>query len=152
MNVTQNVVLIHGLYTGPVIMRVLGKRLSEQGFVPHYFAYATTKQNLHQHALALANWLREKQLVPCHFVAHSLGGLLLQHLADVAPELFQARVVTLGSPHRGSLTAKWVHGFQAALLGGAWQDALDGSLPEKPLPCCVAILQAARKMAWESWC
>lgn len=134
---TQNVLLLHGLYTSPLIMKPLGKRLAALGFTPHYFAYATTRRSLHEHAQDLADYIRREQLVPCHFVGHSLGGLLLRHLAAIAPELLQARAVTLGSPHQGSAAAYRVRAIHPALLGGSWVCALDGTLPERalPIPC-----------------
>ncbi|MCG7656164.1 esterase/lipase family protein [Wielerella bovis] len=131
---SKQVILLHGLYTSPLIMKPLGTRLAAHGFEPHYFAYTTTHQSLRQHAHALADFVRRENLSPCHFVAHSLGGLLLRHLADIAPELVQARVVTLGSPHQGSAAAKRVHHIHAGLLGDSWQNALDGDLPPQPFP------------------
>lgn len=96
---TPRVLLIHGLHTSPAVMKRLGARLAAHGFAPHYFGYASTRAPLAEHAAALADFLRREQLAPCHFVAHSLGGLLLRQLARTAPELMQGRAITCrGAP------------------------------------------------------
>lgn len=125
----MNVVLVHGLYMPSLVMWVLGERLQQAGFTPHYFGYATTRLPLRAQAARLAQFVRQRQLLPCHFVGHSLGGLLLRHLAAGYPDLLQQRVVTLGSPHQGSAAAKCLQEYYAPLLGAAWQDGLDGHVP-----------------------
>ena len=131
---TQNVLLLHGLHMNALAMKPLGKRLAAHGFIPHYFSYPTTKGSLKSHAIALAEHIQRNRILPTHFVAHSLGGLLLRHLAAIHPELLQARAVTLGSPHQGSQTAQCVKQIMPRMIGDSWQNALDGSLPNQPLP------------------
>ena len=131
---TQNVLLLHGLHMTALVMKPLGNRLAAHGFTPHYFSYPTTKGSLKTHAIALAHHIQRENILPTHFVAHSLGGLLLRHLAALHPELLQARAVTLGSPHQGSQTAQRVRQIMPRVLGDSWQNALDGSLPNQPLP------------------
>lgn len=84
----MNTILLHGLYTRSWIMKTLGRRLAKQGFRPIYFNYASTRANPRDHGRILADFIRREQLLPCHFVTHSLGGLVLRHLADIAPDLF----------------------------------------------------------------
>ena len=129
---TPNVLLLHGLHMNALAMKPLGKRLAAHGFIPHYFSY--TKGSLKSHAIALAEHIQHNRILPTHFVAHSLGGLLLRHLAAIHPELLQARAVTLGSPHQGSQTAQRVKQIMPRMIGDSWQNALDGSLPNQPLP------------------
>ena len=131
---TQNVLLLHGLHMTALVMKPLGNRLAAHGFTPHYFSYPTTKGSLKTHAIALAHHIQRENILPTHFVAHSLGGLLLRQLAALHPELLQARAVTLGSPHQGSQTARRVKQIMPRVLGDSWQNALDGSLPNQPLP------------------
>jgi len=78
---TQNVLLLHGLHMTALVMKPLGNRLAAHGFTPHYFSYPTTKGSLKTHAIALAHHIQRENILPTHFVAHSLGGLLLRHLA-----------------------------------------------------------------------
>ena len=131
---TPNVLLLHGLHMTALAMKPLGKRLAAHGFIPHYFSYPTTQGSLKSHAITLAEHIQRNRILPTHFVAHSLGGLLLRHLAALHPELLQARAVTLGSPHQGSQTAQRVKQIMPRMLGDSWQNALDGSLPNQPLP------------------
>ncbi|UOP04484.1 esterase/lipase family protein [Conchiformibius kuhniae] len=128
----MNVILLHGLLMNDWAMRPLGKLLEKQGFTPVYFRYATTRANPREHARALAQRLLRHQLAPCHFVAHSLGGLVLRHLAEIYPDLTDgARVVTLGTPHGGSATAAAVRRYCPALVGRAWDWGLDGRVPPR---------------------
>lgn len=129
----MNVILLHGLWMRSTVMRLLGNRLEKQGFTPVYFRYRTTADNPREHANALAAQIRRHHLTPCHFVAHSLGGLVLRHLADTAPELIQGRVVTLGSPHQGSAAARFLRRHTPKLLGKAWDLGLNGTLPPQTL-------------------
>ena len=120
---TQNVLLLHGLHMTALVMKPLGNRLAAHGFTPHYFSYPTTKGSLKTHAIALAHHIQRENILPTHFVAHSLGGLLLRQLAALHPELLQARAVTLGSPHQGSQTAQRVKQIMPRMLGDSWQNA-----------------------------
>lgn len=126
----MNVVLIHGLFMNEWVMYALGRHLAQHGFVAHYFDYASRTLTARQHAQQLRDFVQSQSLLPCHFVGHSLGGLILRHLADIAPEMIQGRVVTLGTPHQGSVAAKQIHQKLPSLLGYAWQNGLDGKLPE----------------------
>lgn len=138
----MNVLLVHGLYMNRLSMQLLGRRLAERGFRPHYFGYYATQHSLREHAARLAEVAARLQ--PCHYVGHSLGGLLLRQLAADFPELMQGRVVTLGSPHRGSIVARRIRERHWPLLGQSWHNALDGRLSEQPLPVpCLSIAGVA---------
>ena len=69
------------------------------------------------HAERLARLAREAG--PAHFVGHSLGGLIALEALRSAPDLAVPRVVCLGSPLCGSLTAR-------NLAGRAWTRPLLG--------------------------
>jgi hypothetical protein len=64
-------------------------------------------------------------------VAHSLGGLLVRQLFHDFPEQKPGRVVTLGTPHRGSFVAGRLHNhfWGRLLLGGSLQQGLLGDAP-----------------------
>lgn len=149
--ITDTVVLLHGIHTGPWIMKTLGRRLLHAGFSPVYFGYASLKRTPREHARALADFVRSRRLAPCHFVAHSLGGLVLRHLADLAPELVQARVVTLGTPHRGSMVARRLHERFPKLIGRAWDEGLDGRLPLPPMPVATGNISGCRGIGAGWW-
>lgn len=130
----MHVVLLHGLFMNQWIMYPLGKQLAQAGFTPHYYNYASRAASPLAHAQHLHQWLQTQQLPPCYFVAHSLGGLIVRYLADIAPEHFAGRVVTIGSPHQGSQVAHRIHQHFPQILGKSWQNGLDGHLPEWQLP------------------
>ena len=129
----EPVILLHGLYFGGRWLGFLARHLLRQGFSPAIYAYPSVRENPAQAASALLEWLPNPMPERVHFVAHSLGGLVLRHLYGTEPDLPSGRVVTLGTPHRGSHVAGWIagHGF-GALLGGANRSGLTGPVPEWP--------------------
>lgn len=118
---SRTVVLLHGLWMGRWAMLPLGRRLTRAGFRVRHFGYPT-RAPLPRDADRLDKWLGE--LGPTHFVAHSLGGLVLAHLFDRHPDRLSqtGRIVLLGSPLAGSAVARRLGGTRV----GRW--ALDGCL------------------------
>ena len=131
--VPERVILVHGLYFGGRWLGFLARHLLRQGFSPSVYAYPSVRGTPAQASDALMKWLPDPMPARVHFVAHSLGGLVLRHLFGGAHSLSPGRVVTLGTPHRGSHVAGWMagHGL-GALLGGANQIGLTGPVPEGP--------------------
>jgi pimeloyl-ACP methyl ester carboxylesterase len=109
VNATQAapvVVLVHGLWFGAWSLAVLSRRLEKAGFAPLRFRYRSTRASLEEHAAALRHFIGPRGDPELHFVAHSLGGLVtLRMLADNG-DLPPGRVVLLGSPLRGSASAR----------------------------------------------
>ncbi|MCS4533238.1 esterase/lipase family protein [Neisseria montereyensis] len=134
---TTSILLLHGLYTGNWIMQPLAFRLKQQGFTTHLFGYRSTRQTLPEHAAALAHELErlyDNKIDRLHFVAHSLGGLVLRHLAAMRPDLIKGRIVTIGTPHQGSAVAGRLYhsALLSRVLGQTYRHALDGKLPALP--------------------
>jgi pimeloyl-ACP methyl ester carboxylesterase len=129
---TEPVVLIHGIWVRGFVMRPLARALREAGFDPFIYSYSSTRLPLAERAQGLTEFVRACGLTQAHFVAHSMGGLLLRHLAAGQPELFQ-RAVTLCSPLHGSYLARRLHQRHLDwLLGRTWERGLDGNLPPWP--------------------
>lgn len=130
------VVLVHGLHQNTWVMRLLGHRLSSD-FTCAYFRYYSLQDDITTHSQRLLAFL-QTLITPntpttVHFVAHSLGGLVVRHyLAQhTLPKGLQlGYIVTLGTPHLGSQTAHYIQRFAPALLGKAYNGALDGILPK----------------------
>lgn len=129
---TAQVFLIHGLFMHGAMMQYLHRQLSKQGYQVESFSYRSTQYPLQQNAEYLVEFIKQKRHHDgiCHFVGHSLGGLLIRLAYELSPEDFNGRIVTLGTPHNGSEVAKRVaNDIAFNLLGKAYKAALDGDLP-----------------------
>lgn len=124
------VVLVHGLYMGPWAMGYLDHGLRAAGLTVVRADYASVGATLPESADRLARYLARVRGDSVHFVAHSLGGLVVRHLFHRYPDQRPGRVVTLGTPHQGSHVARWLaaqpglgwvlgHSGPAGALGGA---------------------------------
>ncbi len=107
------VVYVHGLWLTGSEGLLLRRRLSRQlDCDTRAFPYPSVNSNLIDNAAALERYLAAIRTDTLHLVAHSLGGLVILTLFDLlgraASGLSPApgRVVLLGSPVRGSLSAQ----------------------------------------------
>ena len=117
---TEVVILIHGLWMPALVMALLARRLRRAGWATFRYAYSSRHATLRVNAAALAAFVRGIDAPRVHFVAHSLGGLLLMQLLQDTPDLPPGRVVLLGTPYHGSHVARrWLCGLSldGALLG-----------------------------------
>ena len=112
------VVVVHGLWLNGVEFFLLRDRLRRAGFAPMNFHYPSMSTTLVEAANALAMRLRALGDA-AHVVAHSLGGLVACEAYARHADLPEGRVVLLGSPVRGSRTARAVaaHWYGPAALG-----------------------------------
>ncbi|MFI9650890.1 esterase/lipase family protein [Guyparkeria halopsychrophila] len=131
------VVLIHGLWMGRWAMWPLARRLKQAGFAPLLFGYPSRAAPA-ANAERLAHWLDEQNASPDHFLAHSLGGVLLAHLFARHPDSRPpgARLVLLGSPLAGSAVARGLAQWRLGrwLLGGSLEAGLAGDVPTWTAP------------------
>lgn len=127
----DTVVLIHGLWMKGGAMSLLHWRLARCGYTVVNFSYPTVHRSLAQHAQCLQQFVAQLPADTVHFVAHSLGGLLVRQLLHDFPEQRPGRVVTLGTPHQGSAVARHLAHFKLgrSLLGRSFADGLEGGVP-----------------------
>jgi pimeloyl-ACP methyl ester carboxylesterase len=95
-------------------MRVLSARLAARGYAVQQFNYPSVRGSLDDNAAALERFVAAVPGDVVHLVGHSLGGVLIRALLERGVPQRMGRVVYLGSPLRGSRTARRV----ARLPGG----------------------------------
>jgi hypothetical protein len=133
----DTVVLLHGLWMNGWDMSVLRHRLNKAGFNAQQFSYSSFNRTPRENAVELDKFVAalpragDGDTGALHYVAHSLGGLVLRHFFHAFPAQPRGRVVTLGTPHTGSSAARWLgeHGLGGGLLGESMNAGLFGDLP-----------------------
>jgi len=126
------VVCVHGLYMNGLEMGLLRLRLQRCGYQTRRFIYRSWREDLAVHAVRLNQFLQGIDAAVLHLVGHSLGGLVIQRMLVDFPAQRPGRVVTLGTPHLGSIVAQQLRhrSIGRVLLGRAAHPALLGA----PLP------------------
>lgn len=122
------VLLLHGIWNARAWVGPLAWRLRARGFSVDTFGYASVFGGPDVAVPQLLQRLKDSG--PVALVGHSLGGLVALEALRRQPELPVSRVVCLGSPLRGSGTARTLaeHGWSAAL--GRSSDLLLDGLPD----------------------
>lgn len=129
---TARVVLIHGIWVRGYIMQHLASALRTAGFQIYIYSYPSTRYPLRQQAQLLLDYLQREGIEQACFVAHSMGGLVLRHLAELCPQRIDT-AVTISTPHQGSLVATRIRAKHLGwLLGKTYLQGLDGQLPDWP--------------------
>ena len=134
MSESPLVICLHGLFFNGWELFLLRRRLQGSGYRTLRFHYPSRRMSPPEVARRLAHMVRELAPERVHFVAHSLGGLVLRHLFHQQPLLPPGRVVTLGTPHQGSHAARELarHRPGRWLLGASIRQGLLGDLPPWP--------------------
>lgn len=122
---TPPVLLLHGIWNARAWVGPLAWRLRARGFSVDTFGYSSVFGGPEVAVPQLLKRLQDSG--PVALVGHSLGGLLALEALRRQPELPVSRVVCLGSPLRGSGTARTLadHGWAMA-LGRSGEMLLDG--------------------------
>jgi pimeloyl-ACP methyl ester carboxylesterase len=103
------VLLVHGLWYGPMSLAPLDHRLSRRRWQVGRFGYPTIRSALDRNADALAEAV---EAGPVHLIGHSLGGLVALRMLERCGDAVQpARLILLGSPVLGSAVARRLAGF-----------------------------------------
>ena len=101
------VLFVHGLWMPGPESALLRRRVAQQlGATAELFAWRTTRESPGVVADRLHERIRERAPRALHLVGHSLGGLAVLQLFARHPEQPPGRVVLLGSPTAGSLSAE----------------------------------------------
>ncbi len=107
---SHHVVLTHGIDSKGHDLRPLQRRLLREGFTVHAFVYAPSdgRKPLDAAAADLAEFVRSRVPFGKRFtlIAFSMGGLVARWYLDMLGGTEHAqRLITIASPHRGSLLA-----------------------------------------------
>ena len=127
---SETIVLVHGLWMKGPEMFLLRRRLRLAGYQVYQFSYRSVVRDLGENAARLNVFLSQVPGKTVHFVAHSLGGLVVRRLFHDIPQQRPGRIVTLGTPHSGSYVANRLSrsGLFRRLLGCSLMP-LTGELP-----------------------
>ena len=105
-SMTSRIVLVHGVLNAKTWLWPMAARLRRQGFTVDLFGYSSLWEGPRGAVPRLIEKIRKVRADG--LLGHSLGGLLSLEALQQAPELPVQRVVCLGSPLRGSETARRV--------------------------------------------
>ena len=141
------VVIVHGLWMGAWQMRPLKNALVRANFRCYRYHYSSALAPYQQNQDGLARFIEQRIGAACHFVAHSMGGLLVLDLIQRRPELCAGHVVCLGTPINGSQVIKKLQRtpFKTA-FGHASAPLLKGVALELPETIKVSLLAGTRSL------
>ncbi len=127
----ETVVLIHGLWVTARNLALLQHRLQAAGFLTAAFSYPTVQSAPRLNAIELNGFCKKLDAQVLHFVAHSLGGLVLRHLFHDYSDQRPGRVVTLGTPHQPSSAARSLSRIRPGriVMGRSLHEGLLGGAP-----------------------
>jgi len=103
---TEHIILLHGLWMRGFALGMLHRRLIAEGFRVHRFDYMSVAATQEHILKRLHARMDECGPAPVHLVGHSLGGLLALRACAGEAALPPGRIVCLGSPLKGSVTAR----------------------------------------------
>ncbi len=124
-------VLIHGLFMSGREMALLRRQLTAAGFSTRQFSYPSVRVSPAVAARLLGDFVAGIEAPVVHYVAHSLGGLILRHFFHGDSDGRPGRAVTLATPHQGSRAAQAIAqtALGRRLLGQSVEQGLLGDSP-----------------------
>lgn len=134
------VLFVHGLWTTGAESLLMKHRLARHAWALRIFPYSSLAESMDQVARRCARYalaLARRTLAPVHLVGHSLGGIVIYRMFELgvlADDRFSGdfcRVVFMGTPVRGSQSARALSGFGPArrLLGAVGGAVLAQGVP-----------------------
>lgn len=131
-NKKEVIVLVHGLWMkGPELL-YLRYKFWRQGYKIYQFHYPSIFKSPEKNAIQLFEFISKIDAPIVHLVAHSLGGIVINHLF-AHYEIKQAgKVVMIGSPLNGSAAANYLSKkkYLKYLLGKSVIKGLLGDAPK----------------------
>jgi len=136
----ETVVILHGMGRTRVSMMILAERFKNAGYETHNFPYGEKDSSLDEISDALAVFLEKNVQTPrYHFVAHSLGNVIIRNALRKSLRPGLGRIVMLAPPNRPARLAKLLKEshFYRWLVGDSGQklaeDEFYRTLPVPPV-------------------
>ena len=122
----EAVVVVHGLWMIGSVMGILRRRLEPRGFDVATFGYASIREGLESNAARLGEFIARVPGDIVHLLGHSLGCVVIRALLESRSLARPGRIVCLGPPFAGSVTAERVSGLPGGshLIGLSMRDLL----------------------------
>ncbi len=125
------VVCIHGIWMNGWCMFPMASYLNGLGHECRRFSYRSLACTPRHNACLLGQFLDRLDADVVHFVAHSLGGIVLLHYFQLFDTARPGRVVMLGTPLTGSGVARYLSRYKVlknSLMGASFHSLL-GNVP-----------------------
>ena len=124
----EHVILLHGIWMRGITLLPLARRLRNAGYSVETIDYASVFRGVAPAVDALRERMRGADADRVHLVGHSLGGLVALEATRGVRGLPKGRIVSLGSPLRGSAVARGLASVPGGrlLLGHSAEPLLDG--------------------------
>ena len=119
MDKNEAVVLIHGIWMKGPELFYLRFKLWRKGYRLYQFHYPSLFKTPEQNAESLNKFVGKINEATVHFVAHSLGGIVVTHFLNNHACNKTGKVVLIGTPINGSALARYLQKnvFLKYLLG-----------------------------------
>lgn len=143
----EAVILVHGIWMKGFEFFYLRYKLKQQGYRVYTFRYSSVFKTPEQNAKKLYQFASAIDESTLHFIAHSLGGIILQHLFYHYEFKQTGKVVMIATPLNGSAVADYLSQKKILkyLLGKSIVKGLLGNAPawsEKIKTCMIAGTQS----------
>lgn len=125
------VVCVHGIWMNAWVMKPISRYLDTHGHKCTHFSYRSVSRSPRDNAIRLGKFVEQLDADIVHFVAHSLGGILLLHYFQIFDSAKPGCVVMLGTPAIGSRVARYFSQFnflKTNMLGASAKSLL-GNAP-----------------------
>lgn len=125
------IILVHGIWMkGPELL-YLRYKLWRQGYKVYQFHYSSIFKSPEENSQQLYSFVAKINAPAIHFVAHSLGGIVLCHMFHHHEISHNGSVIMIASPVNGSAVAKYISNkkYLRFLLGKSGIKGLLGNVP-----------------------
>ncbi len=102
---SEAIVVAHGLWMPGTETWLMRRRFEAHGYRAHAFRYSTLGDGLNHNAELLSRYISKLDAGVVHLVGYSLGGIISAHMLRTLNPPRIGRLVCLGSPLKGSVTA-----------------------------------------------